>query len=243
MRIQNNLILFSVVRLCYLTVIQAIKSREASDLSVALRNQITSGLLWANCCLLPLIFFLSVFLSVTTCYSQQIAAGGYHSLFTCVNNTVRGCGSSNYGQLGNNDTATQITTTRQIEGLTGITDVAAGWTHSLFLKDDRTVWACGWNNFGQLGDGTTTNRLNPVQVAGLTGIIAIAAGGGHSLFLKNDGTVWACGRNGLGQLGDGTVTDKLTPIQVNSLTNIIAIAAGDAHSLFLKNDGTVWACG
>jgi alpha-tubulin suppressor-like RCC1 family protein/uncharacterized protein YjbI with pentapeptide repeats len=120
---------------------------------------------------------------------------------------------------------------------------AAGGTHSLFLKNDGTVWATGWNNYGQLGDGTNVSKNTPVQVIGLSGITAISAGYAYSLFLKNDSTVWATGFNIEGELGDGTYENKNTPVQVSGLSGITAIAAGIAHSLFLKNDGTVWTTG
>ena len=79
-------------------------------------------------------------------------------------------------------------------------------------------WAWGNNYYGQLGDGTTTNRNTPVQVSGLTGITAISAGDFNTVALKNDGTVWAWGHNYSGQLGDGTTTDRYTPVQVSGLT-------------------------
>ncbi|NMC00696.1 MAG: hypothetical protein GYA35_10490, partial [Thermoanaerobaculaceae bacterium] len=121
--------------------------------------------------------------------------------------------------------------------------ITGGYYHSLALKSDGTVWAWGHNNYGQLGDGTTTDRLTPVQVQNLTNIVAIAGGSSHSLALKSDGTVWAWGYNNYGQLGDGTTTNRLTPIQVQNLTNIVAITGGGSHSLALKSDGTVWAWG
>jgi alpha-tubulin suppressor-like RCC1 family protein len=121
--------------------------------------------------------------------------------------------------------------------------VSGGADHSLFLKNDGTVWACGSNGFGQLGDGTYTSSSTPIQVSSLTGITSMAAGVGFSLFVKNDGTVWACGCNFSGQLGDGTITGKLTPVLVSSITGITIVAAGGNHSLFLKNNGMVWACG
>src|SRR5690606_16660019 len=63
--------------------------------------------------------------------------------------------------------------------------------HSVMLKGDGTVWAWGANDYGQLGDGTTTSSLTPVQFMGLSGITALAAGAYHSLARRNDGTVWA----------------------------------------------------
>ena len=84
-----------------------------------------------------------------------------------------------------------------VSGLTGVVAIAAGGHHSLAVKSDGTVWAWGCNDYGQLGDGTTTNRLTPVQTSGLAGVgfTAIAAGGAHSLAVKSDGTVWAWGWN------------------------------------------------
>jgi len=117
--------------------------------------------------------------------------------------------------------------------------------HTLALKSDGTVWAWGWNKWGQLGTDTPIDyrRKRPGQVLGLTGVSAVAAGGDHSLALNNDGMVWVWGYNSSGQLGDGTTTDKSSPVQVPGLTGVSAIAAGDEHSLALKIDGTVWAWG
>lgn len=175
-----------------------------------------------------------------------VDGGGDMSLFLKNDGTVWSCGSNTAGQLGDG-TTTQRTTPVLVSSLTNIIAISAGndggSTHSLFLKNDGTVWACGKNLNGQLGDGTTTNRLTPVQITSLSGIIAIETGHSHSLFLKNDGTVWACGRNVKGQLGDGTNTDRLTPVLVSIIDNITALAAGQEDSHYLKSDGTVWASG
>jgi alpha-tubulin suppressor-like RCC1 family protein len=117
--------------------------------------------------------------------------------------------------------------------------IAAGEFHSLFLQDDNTLWACGGNNFGQLGDGTDTNRSTPVQI--VTDIKSISAGGNHSLILKQDNSLWACGFNHYGQLGTGDTFNRLTPTQI--MTDVKAIAAGREFSLILKQDSTLWACG
>jgi len=128
-------------------------------------------------------------------------------------------------------------------GLLNVVQVFSSNYHSLSLRGDGTVWAWGYNSYGQLGDGTTTTRPTPVQVSGLTGVQAIAGGYNYSLALKEDGTVWAWGDNYYGQLGDGTTTARLTPVQVSGLTGVQAIAGGYCHGLALRGGGTVWAWG
>ena len=160
--------------------------------------------------------------------ATAVAAGYYHSLALKGNGTVWAWGNNGNGQLGNG-TTNQSPIPVQVSPLTGtVTAVAAGYYHSLALKSDGTVWAWGNNGNGQLGDGTTTQRLSPIQVTALTGtVIAIACGQFHSLAIKSDGSVWAWGNNGNGQLGDGTSgTNRLTPVQVTVLTGTVtAIAA------------------
>ena len=111
------------------------------------------------------------------------------------------------------------------------------------LKSDGALATWGYNGYGQLGDGTTTNRFVPVAVSGLTGVVAVAAGDYHTVALKSDGTVWTWGSNGSGQLGDGTTTQRLTPVQVSGLSGVIAISAGQSFTLALRSDGTVWGWG
>ncbi|MDR1564769.1 MAG: hypothetical protein LBS74_07415 [Oscillospiraceae bacterium] len=96
--------------------------------------------------------------------------------------------------------------------------VSGGQYHTIALMEDGTVWAWGQNDFGQLGDGTTTNRLSPVQVSGLSNVTTVSAGYNHNLALKSDGTVWAWGQNSYGQIGDGTTTSRRTPVQISGLT-------------------------
>ena len=191
-----------------------------------------------------------------------IAAGREHSLFIH-NEIAYAMGWNLYGQLGNGDTVKRFSPERVRFGnnnvLTGIIEVAAGATHSLFLKSDGTVLACGENGFGQLGDGgantvKAATAVNVLASAGLplSDIVQIKAGHTHSLFLKVNKTVLACGDNSRGQLGDGTLENRNYPVQVlvnktnrTPLTNVVQLGAGiySFESYFLKKDGTLYRCG
>lgn len=120
--------------------------------------------------------------------------------------------------------------------------VTAGVRHTVTLKSDGTVWTFGYNAAGQLGDGTTTDRMTPVQVSGLAGVTAVAAGWYHTVALKSDGTVRTWGTSG-GGLGDGTMTTRTTPVQPLGLAGVTAVTAGVDHTVVLKSDGTLWAFG
>jgi alpha-tubulin suppressor-like RCC1 family protein len=120
-----------------------------------------------------------------------------------------------------------------------VKSIAAGAGHSLFIKTDGTLWATGFNSSGELGDGTTTDRLFPFQM--MTGVSAVSAGNGYTMILKMDSTLWATGHNGSGQLGDGSNTNRTTPILI--MSSVKAVSARNMHTLILKTDGTLLATG
>jgi alpha-tubulin suppressor-like RCC1 family protein len=183
------------------------------------------------------------------------SAGTLHSLFLKKDGTVWAVGWVGSGSLGDGfivdleKKPARLYDQKKGEGILRVTPVrvmeqaaavSAGWGHSLFLKNDGSVWASGENEDGRLGDGTTSDKPSPVRIMKKE-VAAISAGFGHSLFLKKDGSAWATGRNDEGQLGDGTTTNRVSPVQV--MTDVIAISASARHSLFLKKDGTVLATG
>jgi alpha-tubulin suppressor-like RCC1 family protein len=154
-------------------------------------------------------------------------------------------GNNDNGQLGNG-TTTENDTPAPVAALPAGTRQAVQLEEGfsvLALNADGTVSAWGSNDNGQLGDGTTTNRLSPVSVSGLTGITQVAGGLYHGLALDSSGSVWAWGDNTAGQLGDGTTTARSVPAKVPGLTGVSQLAASDVSSFALRSDGTVWAWG
>jgi alpha-tubulin suppressor-like RCC1 family protein len=121
--------------------------------------------------------------------------------------------------------------------------MAAGKEHTVALKNDGSIWTWGQNDYGQLGDGSTTGSMIPLDVSGISGVVSTAAGGYHTVALKSDGSIWAWGRNDQGQLGNGSTEDQLVPVKVPTLSGIAAIEVGLYHTVALKKDGTVYSWG
>lgn len=123
--------------------------------------------------------------------------------------------------------------------LEGVKSVSAGGTHAAILCKDGSLWTLGWNNCGQLGDGSRTYRPHPVKV--LDNVKSVATGTYHTLALLNDGTLLTWGSNNCGQLGTGNRQDQLKPIKI--LADVKKVEAGGNRSLAIRNNGTLWEWG
>jgi alpha-tubulin suppressor-like RCC1 family protein len=186
-----------------------------------------------------------------------IAASSGHSLAVKADGTVWAWGYNKEGQIGDGTNNNNRTKPVQTSGLAGVVAIAAHNGSSLALRTDGaptgSVWAWGRNDFGQLGDGSTTDRKSPVQV--LTGAIAIGLTVRNGASLRREegrsNRVWATGINTDGQLGDGTdIRDdndpyrkRLMMMPVERLNDVIALATGDDHLLAITRDARVWGWG
>lgn len=122
-------------------------------------------------------------------------------------------------------------------GAAATAQVDAGTSHTLALKSDGSLWAWGYNGYGQIGNGTSSDA-SPTQIG--AGFAHISAGGQHSFAIKEDCSLWAWGGNGYGQLGNsGTAYSVSSPVAVGS--GYAAIAAGQYHAVAVQSDGSLWA--
>ena len=113
----------------------------------------------------------------------------------------------------------------------------------LGIQTDGSLWSWGSNTFGQLGDGTTTQRLSPVRIGNDTWSV-VACGTYHSMGIKTNGTLWAWGHSGASnRLGISTASAVTSPVQIGSATNWVRVSCGNASTWALKSDGTLWSWG
>ena len=195
----------------------------------------------------------------------QVSAGQYHSLAVGSDGNAYARGNNNNGQLGDGSKATR-TTPVKVEKPTDLPEdftyvqVSAGGFHSLAVGSDGNAYAWGYNNNGQIGDGSKATRTTPVKVEKPTDAPAdftytqVSAGRFYSLALGSDGNAYAWGYNNDGQIGDGTDTDRNTSVRAktpdrNTYPDLpkdftyVQVSAGNDHSLALGSDGYAWAWG
>jgi len=111
--------------------------------------------------------------------------------------------------------------------------------HTMVIKTDGTLWAWGNNEYGQLGDGTTTDRFTPVMV--LDDVVSVSAYNIKTMAIRADGSLWAWGSNWGGQLGDGTSEHRYSPVRI--MEDVAAVKVGINNSFAIRNDGSLWAWG
>ena len=119
----------------------------------------------------------------------------------------------------------------------------SGDSHYLFLDKQNKLWSWGANYAGQIGDGTTITRTNPVQIKPETKFTQVSAGDRFSLAIDEEGNLWSWGYNDDGQLGDGTKTYKTSPVQITKETKFTQVSAGSNHCLAIDNEGNLWSWG
>ena len=174
----------------------------------------------------------------------QVAAGGTHTAAVTKDGDLYMWGRNYYGQLGvysNADSKIPIKVNNSSSTLPekSVKYIALGYYHSAAITKDGSLYMWGYNYYGQLGDGTTTDRYTPVKI--MDNVASVSLGGNHSAAITKDSNLYMWGGNGSGQLGDGTTDNKARPHRVAS--NVQSVKLGYSHTTVISKDGGLYTWG
>ncbi len=169
--------------------------------------------------------------------TSGVAAISAGAGYTCALMTAGGVkcwGNDGNGQLGDgttNSSSTPVDVVGLSSGVAGIFASATGF-HTCALMTTGGIKCWGSNNFGELGDGTTTGSSTPVDVPSLpSGVASVTVGAYHTCALLITGHLRCWGRNDKGELGDGTTIDSSVPVSVKRFPDgAQAVSAGDGFT-------------
>ena len=196
----------------------------------------------------------------------SVSAGRTHALAVTTEGKVVAWGNNGYGQLGSGVTVFETEKPVAVTGMNNALSVTVGGggSFALVVKSDHSLWACGINDRGQLGNGTTQGSAEYIKI--MDDVSRAEAEENFAFAVKQDGTLWAWGANDRGQLGDGTTIDRLSPVKVAdgiadtnayyALTTdgrMLEIGNGFAeaatgvsrivdYNIAIMTDGTLWKC-
>ncbi len=121
--------------------------------------------------------------------------------------------------------------------------IFGGSFNTYALMSNGTVYAWGNNDYGQLGDGTTTSRAQPALLPGFENVVDIA-GGGHSMCaLLENGEVWCIGRGENGQLGHGAFVSSSTPVKILNVDKAKELVGYNRHYCTIDSNDKLWCWG
>jgi len=120
--------------------------------------------------------------------------------------------------------------------------VFTGEDYFIAISQDGSLWGWGENGNNQLGDGSTTDRLQPVLISSGSWS-SVSAGFTHTMAIKSDGTLWAWGSDSYDKLGNGSSGNAAFPQQIGMASDWKEVIAGERGTLAIKTNGTLWGWG
>ncbi|XVF08147.1 hypothetical protein REPUB_Repub06bG0200900 [Reevesia pubescens] len=130
-----------------------------------------------------------------------------------------------------------------------VKEIACGGRHSAVITDAGALLTFGWGQYGQCGQGSTSDLLRPTCISSLSDIqvLGVAAGLWHTICIAVDGQVYAFGGNQFGQLGTGAEQAETSPKQLDAASlegkNVKMVSCGARHSAILTDDGQILSWG
>jgi alpha-tubulin suppressor-like RCC1 family protein len=157
--------------------------------------------------------------------------------------TLWSWGLNNVGQLGLNlATTAHRSSPVQVGTLNTWLDVSAGYSFTMAIRNDGTLWGWGINTNTQIGDGTNISRSSPVQIGTLNTWVSASSGNANSVLLQNNGYALTTGNGVHPGYDTGFLLNRSSPVQIGTQSNWSNASVG-FHSAAVRTDGTLWTWG
>lgn len=177
---------------------------------------------------------------------SRIAAGGTHSCALTSDGAAWCWGDDVFGQLGDGATNSSGQAPVLASGLSsGVSQIAAGQMHSCAIVINGLVKCWGYNDYGQVGDGSTTHRDVPASASGMVDATHLSLSSWHSCALLENGQARCWGLNS-GTLGDGRFEQSTMPVAVlgnHTFQQLASSLSSGVTSCGLRDDGQIWCWG
>ncbi|MCL2354223.1 MAG: hypothetical protein FWC69_06325, partial [Defluviitaleaceae bacterium] len=141
-----------------------------------------------------------------------VSAGFRYVMIIKADGSLLGWGRNNVGQLGDGTTIDRHSPIKIMDDVKYVSTGLGYFAHTMAIKGDGSLWGWGYNRHGQIGDGTTIDRHNPVMIS--NNVVSVSVGVSHTMAIGSNGSLWGWGQNGGGSLGDGTTIDRHSPILI-----------------------------
>ncbi len=184
---------------------------------------------------------------------KQLAIGNNHTMILTENGKIYTCGRNSYGQLGNDDFSNkaipiELTNKISLSSKDKVVQISVGFYHSVALTELGQVYSWGYNNHGQLGDGTTTLSSQPINITDNIGleddiVIKTIVGYNNTAVITQKGFFYMLGANDYSQLGIGIDIYVATPERVAIEEKILMISTSINHTIALSENGQVYIWG
>jgi len=135
-------------------------------------------------------------------------------------------------------------TPRRIGSASNWVAVACGGFTIFAINSAGELWGLGeYNNFGQVGDGTTNPTETLVRIGSATNWSKVFAGGDNSFAITTTGQLWGWGYNASGAVGDGTISPRTSPVRIGTSSDWVGGSSRNAISYAITSGGGLWGWG
>jgi hypothetical protein len=174
----------------------------------------------------------------------EFKTSGFRECGRLVDGSVHCQGDNRFGTLGVGNQSSPVSTPTPVVGGLRFAQVAVGDDHSCARTAAGSVHCWGFNTWGQLGDGSTTERLVPTLVSGGRSFVEISAGSLNACGRESGGAAYCWGANVAGQVGDGTTSlQRTAPTAVAGGHSFVEVSVGGSHACGRRSDGSVLCWG